>query len=67
MKKILKKTGKILLIVLGVFIVFMIGLFIFNKVMIKKEAPLVARPIGQMVEVDGNEMCVYTEGEGEHR
>lgn len=62
----MKKIGKALLGILIVFIVFILGLSIFNKIMIKKEAPLVENPIGQMVEVDGNEMCIYTEGEGEH-
>lgn len=66
MKKVFKKTGKVLLILLGAIIVFLLGLSIFNWIMIKKEKPLVENPIGQMVEVDGNEMCIYTEGEGKH-
>ena len=66
MKKVFKKTGKVLLIILGAIIVFLLGLSIFNRIMIKKEKPLVENPIGQMVEVDGNEMCIYTEGEGKH-
>ena len=32
----------------------------------KQEEPLLANPLGQMVEVDGHMMCVYEEGEGEH-
>ena len=66
MKKVLKKIGKILLGIFIALIVFWLGLFIFNKVMIKKETPLVENPIGQMVVVDGSEMCIYTEGEGDH-
>lgn len=66
MKKVFKKTGKVLLIILGAMIVFLLGLSIFNRIMIIKEKPLVENPIGQMVEVDGNEMCIYTEGEGKH-
>lgn len=66
MKKVFKKTGKVLLIILGAIIVFLLGLSIFNRIMIKKEKPLVENPIGQMVDVDGNEMCIYTEGEGKH-
>lgn len=66
MKKVFKKTGKVLLIILEAIIVFLLGLSIFNRIMIKKEKPLVENPIGQMVEVDGNEMCIYTEGEGKH-
>ena len=34
--------------------------------MLNKEKPLIAELLGTMVEVDGGEMCVYTEGEGEH-
>lgn len=66
MKKVLKKIGKVMLGLLIALVVFLVGLFIFNKIMIQKEKPLVENPIGQMVEVDGNEMCIYTEGEGEH-
>ena len=66
MKKVLKTIGKILLGLLIALVVFIVGLFVFNKIMIQKEKPLVENPIGQMVEVDGHEMCIYTEGEGEH-
>ncbi len=34
--------------------------------MLNKENPLIAEPLGTMVKADGGEMCVYTEGEGEH-
>ncbi len=65
MKKTLKITGKILLGSLIIISVFLLVLFIYHRVMLNKEKPLL-EPIGQMVEVDGHNMCVYTEGEGEH-
>ena len=65
MKKALKVAGKVLLILLILLILFITGLFTVNKVMLAREAPLRA-PLGQTVEIDGHNMCVYTEGEGEH-
>lgn len=66
MKKTLKIIGKVLLGLLIALVVFVAGLFIFDKIMIQIEKPVVENPIGQMVEVDGHEMCIYTEGEGAH-
>ncbi|HPB41356.1 MAG TPA: alpha/beta hydrolase [Sphaerochaeta sp.] len=45
-------------------IVFLLALFIYNRLMYIKEEPL-RRPLGQLVEVDGRNMSVYTEGKGE--
>lgn len=66
MKNALKKIGKVLLVILIILAVFFFVVFIFHRVMLNKEKPLIAEPLGTMVEVDGGEMCVYTEGEGEH-
>ena len=41
-------------------------IYVYNRIKIKQEEPLLANPLGQMVEVDGHMMCVYEEGEGEH-
>ena len=41
-------------------------IYVYNRVKMKQEEPLLANPPGQMVEVDGHMMCVYEEGEGEH-
>jgi len=54
-------TG-IILTIIGV----LIFVFIFNRIMLKVEEPLLEKPIGEMVEVDGHRMCVYMTGEGEH-
>ena len=65
MKKALKTTGRILLGLLILITVFISGLFLYNKAMLKKEAPL-REPLGQIVEIDGHNMCVYNEGDGYH-
>ena len=65
MKKTLKNIGKFVFVILIILVLFLVGVFIYNKIMIKKEAPL-REPLGQMVEIDGQYMSIYTEGEGEH-
>jgi len=60
-----KKTGKIFLIILALIIVILLGIFIYNRIMLKLEEPLFNEPLGQMVEVDGHQMCVHVEGEGD--
>lgn len=66
MKKVIKNIGKVLLIILIILVVFFIGIFIYHRVMLNKEKTLISEPLGTMVEVDGGEMCVYTEGNGDH-
>ena len=66
MKKALKITGKILLGILIIFFAFILVMFIYHRIMLHKEKPLLESPLGQMVEVDGHNMSIYTEGEGEH-
>ena len=61
MKRILKNIGKVLFAIL---ILFMLVIFIYNKIKMKKEEPLL-KPLGQMVEVDNHNMRIYTEGKGE--
>ena len=59
-----KKIKKALIIIAALFLAALIFVFVFNKIMLKLEAPLLREPLGQMVEVDGHNMCVYVEGEG---
>ncbi|MBR2284638.1 MAG: alpha/beta hydrolase [Ruminococcus sp.] len=66
MKKALKVVGRIILVFLALELIAFIALFVFNRVMLKKERSILETPVGQLVEVDGNNMCVYTGGEGEH-
>ena len=65
MKKALKITGKILLGLLILLLAFLLVVFVYHRIMLSKEKPLL-EPLGQMVEVDGNQMSIYTEGEGDH-
>lgn len=66
MKKALKRIGTILLVLLIIDILAILGIFIYHRIMLSKEKPLVEAPLGQLVEVDGHHMSIYTEGEGEH-
>ena len=66
MKKILKIVGKVLLALIIVLVASLLVIYVYNRIKIKQEEPLLANPLGQMVEVDGHMMCVYEEGEGEH-
>ncbi|MBQ7990340.1 MAG: alpha/beta hydrolase [Oscillospiraceae bacterium] len=66
MKKALKITGRILLGLLILIAVFLIIMIIYNQVMLKKEDKLLENYPGQLVEVNGHNMNVYIEGEGEH-
>ena len=67
MKKIFRVTGKVLLILLAAFAAFLMVMFVYNQIMLKKEAVIFENPpVGQFVEVDGHNMCIYTEGEGDH-
>ena len=66
MIKAFKIIGKSLLIILIILIIFLLIVFIYNKTMLHKEKMLLDNPLGEMIEVDGHNMCIYTEGEGEH-
>lgn len=67
MKKVLKVIGKSLLVLLAALIAFLLVMFVYNQIMLKREAVIFDNPpVGQFVEVDGHKMCIYTEGEGDH-
>lgn len=66
MKKALKIVGKVLLGLLILLAVFLIVMAIYNQIMLRKNKSLYETPLGQLVEVDGHNMSIYTEGEGEH-
>ena len=66
MKKALKTIGIVILAIVAVIVVALAALYIWNRIMLKQEEPMSEQPIGQLVEVDGHNMCVYTEGEGDH-
>ena len=66
MKKALKFIGKSLLVLICLILLFMLGLFIYHRIMLGKEKELISQPLGKMVEVDGGQMCVYSKGSGDH-
>ena len=67
MKKILKVAVKFLLGILILLILFLLGVFFYNRIMLLKEKTLIRnQQISQLVEVDGHNMSIYEAGEGEH-
>lgn len=60
----MKKEVKIMLIILGIIILLFLAIFINHQIGLKREAKLLT-PIGQLVEVDGHNMSIYIEGEGD--
>ena len=66
MMKVIKVIGIIILVLLVVIILALAAIYIHHRIKLKQEAPLLEKPLGQMVEVDGHNMCVFSEGEGEH-
>lgn len=64
MKKILRKFLKIILIIFSVIILFVIVSFVRHKVCSSKEMDLLT-PLGELVEVNGHNMSVYTWGDGD--
>lgn len=66
MKKVLMIVGIVILVLLVVIVLVLAAIYIYHRIKLKEEEPLFEKPLGQMVEVDGHNMCVYSEGEGEH-
>ena len=66
MKKICKAVGKGLLGLLILIALFLIVMAVYNQIMLRKNKALYETPLGQLVEVDGHNMSIYTEGAGEH-
>ena len=66
MKKAVMIIFRVLAAVICLLILFLLGVFIYHRVMLSRERPLISQPTGVMTEVGGGKMCVYTEGSGEH-
>ena len=64
MKKILNIALKVILIIIAVIALFVIISLVRHKICSSKEKDLLT-PLGKLVEVNGHNMSVYTEGEGE--
>ena len=65
-KKVLKVIGRVLLGILAVFVAFLIFVKIWNEIAMSREKELLTDHPGEFVEVDGRNMNIYLEGDGEH-
>ena len=64
MKRIRSKFLKVIFIIVAVIVLFIIVSFIRHKICSSRERKLLT-PLGKIVEVNGHNMSVYTEGEGD--
>lgn len=64
MKKVLNKTMKVVLIIIAIIVLFVIVSFVRHKICSSSEKDLLI-PLGELVEVNGHNMSVYTEGSGD--
>lgn len=64
MKRIRSKFLKVIFIIVAVIVLFIIVSFIRHKICSFRERKLLT-PLGKIVEVNGHNMSVYTEGEGD--
>jgi len=63
-KKIRSKFLKVIFIIVAVIVLFIIVSFVRHKICSFRERKLLT-PLGKLVEVNGHNMSVYTEGEGD--
>lgn len=66
MKKVIRNIGKVLLGILIVLAAFLIIVKIWNEIAMSREKELLIDHPGEFVEVDGHNMNIYVEGDGEH-
>ncbi|RKM55572.1 alpha/beta hydrolase [Butyrivibrio sp. X503] len=66
MRKLLRVVRNIFLVLLACIILFVSGAFVYHRIKLSQEKPLLENVPGQMVEVDGHNMHVYSEGQGDH-
>lgn len=66
MKRIRSKFLKVIFIIVAVIVLFIIVSFIRHKICSFRERKLLT-PLGKIVEVNGHNMSVYTEGEGDKK
>lgn len=60
----MKKALKALLILLTILAIVLAGIYANHRLQLHREAPLRA-PLGQLVEVNGHQISLYTEGQGD--
>ncbi len=63
-QKGLKKVVKVIVIILVILVAILLLIYANHRIRLMKESSL-RSPLGKIVEVDGHNMSVYTEGEGE--
>lgn len=63
-RKLRKKVMKVICIIIIVLIILLLIIYINHQIHLKKETAL-RSPLGQIVEVDGHNISVYIEGEGD--
>ena len=65
MKIVLKRCIKVIVIIIVILMLFLTISFIHHKICLSNEKDLLT-PLGELVEVDGHDMSIYIEGEGDH-
>ena len=65
-KKILKIIGRVLLGILAILVAFLIIVKIWNEIAMSREKDLLIEHPGEFVEIDGRNMNIYVQGDGEH-
>ena len=65
MKIVLKRCIQVIIIIIVILMLFLAISFIRHKISLLNEKELLA-PLGELVEVDGHDMSIYVEGEGNH-
>ncbi len=60
----MKKIMKVMIVLLVAFIVALVAIYINHRIGLNQEAEL-RNPLGKLVEVDGHQMSVYVEGNGD--
>lgn len=64
MKRVLNRILKVVLIIIAAIVLFVIVSFVRHKICSSNEKDLLT-PLGELVEVNGHNMSVYTEGSGD--
>ncbi len=59
-----KKLKRVLVIIFAVILILFAAIYIYHRVQLNNEAELLT-PLGEIVEVDGHNMSIYTEGTGD--
>ncbi|MCR5640134.1 MAG: alpha/beta hydrolase [Lachnospiraceae bacterium] len=64
----MRKAKRMINILVGIllcFVIILVTIYSFNQAMMAQEAHRLEEPLGEMVDMDGQQMCVYHAGSGE--